>query len=74
MWRKALQIIPQVSKEEWEDLDVISIWLISTQAAVLIITFDSVATAGILAYQQGMFNLGLWQGLSILTIDSVYSI
>lgn len=60
MWRKALQVIPRISKEEWDHLDVISKWLISTRAAVLIMTFISAAIAGILAYQDGRFNLGLW--------------
>ncbi len=60
MWRKALQVIPRISKEEWDSLDVISKWLISTRAAVLIMTFISAAIAGILAYQDGRFDLGLW--------------
>jgi len=60
MWRKALQIIPHVSKEEWQRLDVISKWLISTRAAVLIMTFISGAIAGILAYQNGAFNFWRW--------------
>lgn len=60
MWRKALQVIPRISKEEWSHLDVISRWLISTRAAVLIMTFISGAVAGILAYQHGRFHLGYW--------------
>ena len=60
MWRKALQVIPDVSKDEWKKLDVISKWLISTRAAVLIMTFISAAIAGILAYQQGQFIFWLW--------------
>src|SRR5205085_899440 len=35
MWKKALQIIPSVTKAEWDGLDIISKWLISTLAAVL---------------------------------------
>jgi hypothetical protein len=46
MWRKALNVIPEVSKAEWDELDVISKWLISTRAAVLIMTFISAALAG----------------------------
>lgn len=65
MWRKALQVIPRISKEEWDRLDVISKWLISTRAAVLIMTFISAAIAGILAFQHGKFNLGLWLLLAI---------
>lgn len=60
MWRKALQVIPRISKEEWDHLDVISKWLISTRAAVLIMTFISAAIAGILSSQQGRFHLGYW--------------
>ncbi|HSO26912.1 MAG TPA: prenyltransferase, partial [Anaerolineales bacterium] len=56
MWRKALQVIPRISKEEWDHLDLISRWLISTRAAVLIMTFISAAIAGILALQHGVFN------------------
>jgi len=60
MWAKALQVIPRISKDEWNHLDIISKWLISTRAAVLIITFISAAIAGILAVQQGMFNFWYW--------------
>ena len=35
MWKKALQVIPAVSKQEWDALDFVSKWLISTRAAVL---------------------------------------
>jgi len=60
MWRKALQIIPHVTKEEWDHLDIISKWLISTRAAVFVMTFLSACIAGILAFQQGKFNLLYW--------------
>lgn len=60
MWGKALRVIPRISKEEWEHLDVISKWLISTRAAVLVMTFLSGAIAGILAALDGMFNVWLW--------------
>ena len=65
MWRKALQIIPRIGKEEWESLDVISKWLISVRAAVLIMTFLSAAIAGILAIQDGSFHFGRWLLLNI---------
>lgn len=57
MWVKALQIIPKIDKAEWDRLDVISRWLISTRAAVLIMTFISATIAGILAIAAGQFNL-----------------
>ena len=60
MWAKALRIIPRLDKDEWDRLDVISKWLIATRAAVLIMTFISAAIAGIFAFGDGQFNLGLW--------------
>lgn len=57
MWVKALQIIPKIDKPEWDRLDIISRWLISTRAAVLIMTFVSATIAGIMAYGSGQFNL-----------------
>jgi 1,4-dihydroxy-2-naphthoate octaprenyltransferase len=63
MWRKALNVIPEVSKEEWDRLDVISKWLISTRAAVLIMTFISAALAGLFAWRDGTFNFLPWLAL-----------
>ncbi len=60
MWQKALNVIPEVSKEEWDQLDVISHWLISTRAAVLIMTFLSAALAGIFAVRDGEFHFLPW--------------
>jgi 1,4-dihydroxy-2-naphthoate octaprenyltransferase len=70
MWRKALQVIPHVSKEEWQRLDVISKWLIATRAAVLIMTFISAAIAGIFAIQAGAFNFWLWLLVALGLITS----
>jgi 1,4-dihydroxy-2-naphthoate octaprenyltransferase len=53
MWRKALTVIPDVSKEEWDKLDLISKWLISTRAAVLVMTFLSAVLAGLFALHDG---------------------
>ncbi len=65
MWAKALQIIPRISKDEWDRLDIISRWLISTRAAVLIMTFLSGAIAGILAIKAGSYNFLYWVLLEI---------
>ncbi len=46
-------------------MDVIARWLISTRAAVLIMTFLSGAIAGILAWRAGQFNLLNWFLLEI---------
>jgi len=60
MWAKAVNVIPRVTKEEWDGLDVISRWLIATRSAVLVMTFISAAIAGLLAARDGHFNLLLW--------------
>ena len=60
MWIKALRVIPRITKQEWDVLDVISRWLISTRAAVIIMTFISAAIAGIWAFRDGQFNFVLW--------------
>lgn len=49
IWKKALTVIPEVSKEEWDQLDIISKWLISTRAAVLVMTLLSAILAGLFA-------------------------
>ena len=64
MWKKALNVIPEVSKEEWDQLDVVSKWLISTRAAVLIMTFISAALAGLFAWRDGSFALTPWLALT----------
>jgi 1,4-dihydroxy-2-naphthoate octaprenyltransferase len=60
MWAKALNVIPRVSKDEWDGLDVVSRWLIATRSAVLVMTFNSAAIAGLLAARDGKFDLLLW--------------
>jgi 1,4-dihydroxy-2-naphthoate octaprenyltransferase len=53
MWKKALTIIPNVTKDEWDKLDLISKWLIITRAAVLLMTFLSAILAGLFAFHDG---------------------
>ncbi|MDI6769667.1 MAG: prenyltransferase [Anaerolineales bacterium] len=66
MWRKALQVIPEVSKEEWDRLDILSKWLIATRAAVLIMTFLSAVLAGLFAWHDGYkVNLLSWLILAL---------
>jgi 1,4-dihydroxy-2-naphthoate octaprenyltransferase len=64
MWKKALNVIPEVSKEEWDELDVISRWLISTRAAVLVMTFISAALAGLFSWRDGSFSFIPWIALA----------
>ena len=65
MWRKALNVIPEVSKAEWDELDIISRWLISTRAAVLVMTFISSALAGLFAWRDGHFSFIPWIVLTL---------
>ena len=65
MWKKALNVIPEVSKEEWDALDVISKWLIATRAAVLVMTFISAALAGLFAWRDGSFAFVPWLMLTL---------
>lgn len=65
MWVKAIQVIPRINKEEWDHLDVISRWLISTRAAVLVMTFISAGIAGLLALRAGEFDAMRWGALTI---------
>ena len=64
IWRKALTVIPSVSKEEWSHLDVFSKWLISTRAAVLTMTLTSAILAGLFAWRDQAFHLWPWLTLT----------
>ncbi|RPH34164.1 MAG: prenyltransferase [Bacteroidales bacterium] len=56
-WIKSLKVIPQVTKEEWGTLDIVSRWLVASRAAVFIMTAISCAIGGLLAYNfTGVFN------------------
>ena len=67
MWVKALRVIPRISKEEWNGLDIISRWLIASRAAVFIMTALAGAIGGLLAYRNGNFSWHLF-ALSVLGI------
>lgn len=67
MWRKALsQLIKMDSKKEWDQLDMVSKWLIATRSAVTIVTLYSCAIGGLLAIRDGYFSsnwamsIGVW--------------
>ena len=69
MWKKALTVIPNVTKKEWDKLDIISKWLIATRAAVLLMTFLSALLAGLFAWHDGYkVNILAW---FILTLGLV---
>ncbi len=60
MWGRALYTIQRVDKAGWERLDIVSRWLVAARASVLVITFISVAIAGLLALRAGRFDPLLW--------------
>jgi len=67
MWGRALYTIQRVDKAGWQRLDIVSRWLIAARASVLVITFISVAIAGLLAIRAGRFDPALW-ALSALAL------
>jgi 1,4-dihydroxy-2-naphthoate octaprenyltransferase len=61
MWKKALSsLVKMDSIEEWNQLDVISKWLIATRSGVTIVTFYSCAIGGLLAWRDGFFSFLPW--------------
>ncbi len=53
-------MIPKLTKEEWNSLDLISRWLVVSRSAVFVMTFLSSAIGGILAWRDGQFDWFLW--------------
>ena len=60
MWHSALRVIPRVSVEEWSSLDFVSKWLVSSRAAVLVMTLISGILAGLFAIRDNLFNSVPW--------------
>lgn len=56
MWAKALRTIPRIDKNEWNNLDLISKWLIASRSAVFIMTVFSGIVGGLLAWSYNSFN------------------
>lgn len=61
MWGHALwNLVKMDSKEEWDQLDFISKWLIATRSAVTMVTIYSCIIAGLLAWRDGYFSWVPW--------------
>lgn len=60
MWKRALRVIPSVSKETWDTLDIVLKWLIASRAAVLVMTLTSGALAGLFAIRDRSFRFLPW--------------
>jgi 1,4-dihydroxy-2-naphthoate octaprenyltransferase len=67
MWGRALYTIQRVDRAGWDKLDIVSRFLVASRASVLVITFISVAIAGLLAIRFGRFDPVLW-GLAALAL------
>lgn len=61
MWKRALSTLVKIDdKQEWNQLDVVSKWLIATRSAVTTVTLYSCVIAGFLAFRDGYFSLLPW--------------
>jgi 1,4-dihydroxy-2-naphthoate polyprenyltransferase len=65
MWQKALKVIPSVSLEEWNSLDLVSKWLLSSRAAVLVMTLISSIFAGLFAIRDNLLQPIPWLVLTM---------
>jgi len=60
MWGKALTVMPRITKQDWDGLDLVARWLIASRSAVIVMTFTSAAYAGVLALRAEAFDALLW--------------
>ena len=61
MWKKASWTLVKIDdKEEWDQLDVISKWLIATRSAVTTVTIYACIIAGLLAWRDNYFAFLPW--------------
>lgn len=66
MWGTALKRLVMIEDRcDWDELDVVSKWLIATRAAVTTVTIYSCAIAGLLAWRAGGFILLPWLILTV---------
>jgi 1,4-dihydroxy-2-naphthoate octaprenyltransferase len=61
MWKTALSTLVKMdSKQEWDELDFISKWLIATRSGVTIVTIYACMIAGSLAFRENHFAFLPW--------------
>ena len=66
MWKKAISTLVKLdTREEWDQLDVISKWLIATRSGVTTVTLYSCAIGGLLAWRDGYFSILPWLIITI---------
>ncbi len=60
MWLKALRVMPRLSRQEWDGLDVLSRWLVAARAAALVMSLTSAGIGGLLALRAGPVSIWMW--------------
>jgi len=60
MWLRALRTMPRLGRAEWDGLDIISRWLVSTRAAALVMSFLAALMGGLLALRDGRVSIWKW--------------
>ncbi len=60
LWTAVTTLVKLEKKDDWDRLDVVSKWLISTRSAVTIATLYAGAIGGLLAWRDGHFSLLPW--------------
>lgn len=56
IWWQALTTMPSLTSRQWQQLDVISRWLVATRASVFLMTITSASIGGLLAWRDGFFD------------------
>lgn len=67
IWIKALRVIPRIS-EEWNELDIISKWLIAGRGSVFVITLITASIGSIYDFRNGNF---FWILFIIITLSGI---
>ena len=69
MWVKACASA-RLSKDEWDELDIVSRWLVATRSFALVLSFMAAAIGGLLAARDGFFAFVPWL---VTTIGLVFA-
>lgn len=65
VWRKAVTGVLKLERPEWDRLDIVSRWLVSTRAAALVITIIPCLIVALLALRAGHFDFALWLAATV---------
>ncbi len=56
MWWQAVTTMPTITTEQWQQLDIVSRWLVATRASVLLMTVSSASIGGLMAWADNRFD------------------